>query len=562
MATAGHMAEHLTFKANQEQPGGPSTPVGDQANQLKVSTFRNRKLTKEHLVHEATGETVDAKQGRTPPTLRSPRLGSRGRLRSRELDDKASVQMEAPVFPAGTVERRVLGTYSCRGLEPSSSGKAEAKINQDVGSVCYPFGGRDDQALLCVLDGHGTDGELVSACAMDALIEHLEQNAELNEAPGQALADSFEAAQAALLRGMEAGTMESTGDPLNSGATALVVLLRGHRELWVACAGDCRAVVGVAVHDEAGQLEPRKVEALDLNDEHKPGLEAELQRITAKGGHVRPAYKDEDGFERPARLYSGPTARGPGLALSRSLGDVLAQSCGLTHSAQVEHVVMAAASPDARPDAPPRLVGVGDMVGDGDGGRSERSSERSSERRLEMRAADDCLFLLMGSDGLWELMTSQQAADEVLEHYRQGRSAGEACERLISIATAAWKAEEGDYRDDITCIVLYLPCFTRAEDAPDAAAHQAGAAAAAAKPASAPAPTAAAVPPSPATAATGGAELPAVAGPAPVAPMSAAAEPVEGIERPLQSAEVAVKEGMQPPPVQTKGAKSSVCVLL
>tara|TARA_B110001452_G_scaffold214290_1_gene185193 strand:- start:265 stop:399 length:135 start_codon:yes stop_codon:yes gene_type:complete len=44
--------------------------------------------------------------------------------------------------------------------------------------------------------------------------------------------------------------------------------------------------------------------------------------------------------------------------------------------------------------------------------------------------------------------------------------------------------------------------------------------------------------------------------------MSAAAEPVEGIERPLQSAEVAVKEGMQPPPVQTKGAKSSVCVLL
>lgn len=522
----GLTADHLTFRSDQEQPGGPSTPVGDQANQLKKSTFRDRRLTKEHLVDEATGEIVEEKQVREPPTptLSAPRVGTRGRLRSRELEDKASVQMEGPVFPAGTVERRVLGTYSCRGLEPSSSGKAEAKINQDVGSVSYPFGGRDDQALLCVLDGHGTDGELVSACAMDALIEHLEQNAELNEAPGQALADSFEAAQAALLRGMEAGTMESTGDPLNSGATALVVLLRGHRELWVAYAGDCRAVVGVAVHDEAGQLEPHKVEALDLNDEHKPDLEGELQRITAKGGHVRPAYKDEDGFDRPARLYSGPTARGPGLALSRSIGDVLAQSCGLTHAAQVEHVVMAAA-PAARPDALPRLVGD------------------RSEMRLEMCADDDCLFLLMGSDGLWELMTSQQAADEVLTHYRQGKSAGEACESLIRIATAAWKAEEGDYRDDITCIVLYLPCFTRSGDAPDAAARQAsaGAAATAAKPASAPAPTAAAVPPSPATAATGGAEPPPVPETIPITPMSAAAEPVKGVEK-LQSADVEAEE--------------------
>ena len=102
------MAEHLTFKADQEQPGGPSTPVGDQANQLKVSTFRDRRLTKEHLVDEATGEIVDVKQGRTPPTLRPPSLGTRGRLRSRELDDKRE---EAPVFPAGTVQRRVLGTY-------------------------------------------------------------------------------------------------------------------------------------------------------------------------------------------------------------------------------------------------------------------------------------------------------------------------------------------------------------------------------------------------------------------------------------------------------------------
>ena len=51
-------------------------------------------------------------------------------------------------------------------------------------------------------------------------------------------------------------------------------------------------------------------------------------------GLVRQRRWDE-GVELPARLYYSATARGPGLAVSRSLGDALAHAAGLAHAAEV-----------------------------------------------------------------------------------------------------------------------------------------------------------------------------------------------------------------------------------
>ena len=38
-------------------------------------------------------------------------------------------------------------------------------------------------------------------------------------------------------------------------------------------------------------------------------------------------------------------------------------------------------------------------------------------------------------------------------------SATEACTALVKEAAACWKRFEGTYRDDITAIVVFLPCF-------------------------------------------------------------------------------------------------------
>ena len=45
--------------------------------------------------------------------------------------------------------------------------------------------------------------------------------------------------------------------------------------------------------------------------------------------------------------------------------------------------------------------------------------------------------------------------------YRQRASAAEATKDLITHSTLRWEQEEGDYRDDITAIVVFLPFFSR-----------------------------------------------------------------------------------------------------
>lgn len=45
-----------------------------------------------------------------------------------------------------------------------------------------------------------------------------------------------------------------------------------------------------------------------------------------------------------------------------------------------------------------------------------------------------------------------------------GREAAEACAEVISASAERWRQFEGAYRDDISCIVLRLPCFHNITD--------------------------------------------------------------------------------------------------
>ena len=89
----------------------------------------------------------------------------------------------------------------------------------------------------------------------------------------------------------------------------------------------------------------------------------------------------------------------------------------------------------------------------------------------------DDKYLVLGSDGIWEFLSSQQAA-EVVHDVMRGKlnpaahsgshpkrnskepaRAAEACRTLCELSSNEWQRNEGDYRDDITGIVCRLPCF-------------------------------------------------------------------------------------------------------
>lgn len=142
-------------------------------------------------------------------------------------------------------------------------------------------------------------------------------------------------------------------------------------------------------------------------------LPAEQERIEKKGGYVRPTRIDpEDGEVVPGRMYEvqGKPWLGPGLCVSRALGDLNALRCGLIPT----------------PDVYSHVVRVEDK------------------------------FIILASDGVWEFIDSDEAVRIVGMFYQKGLSALDATRYLIAKAAVCWRRFEGDYRDDITAVVVYL----------------------------------------------------------------------------------------------------------
>jgi len=64
------------------------------------------------------------------------------------------------------------------------------------------------------------------------------------------------------------------------------------------------------------------------------------------------------------------------------------------------------------------------------------------------------LFLILATDGVWEFVSSEKAVEIVATNLHKGSS--KACQHLIEAAADRWHQEEGDYRDDITALVIRL----------------------------------------------------------------------------------------------------------
>jgi protein phosphatase 2C family protein 2/3 len=186
----------------------------------------------------------------------------------------------------------------------------------------------------------------------------------------------------------------------SAGTTSNVLYFHG-KQLWVASSGDSRAVLC--------RRKGSAMEAVDLSHDHKPDLPNERKRIEKAGGTVSAA--GPRGLP-PSRVFVNGRV---GLAMSRSIGDGETKGFGVIPDPEIVEVTL----------TPPV-----DGKGDGD------------------------LFVIVASDGIWEFISSQLACEMVL---KQSDDATAASESLIQLATKRWQEEEGTYRDDITCIVAFLP---------------------------------------------------------------------------------------------------------
>ena len=252
-----------------------------------------------------------------------------------------------------------------------------------------------DKFILYCTTGHGQGGELVSQFALHEIQQRLEKHPDFSTDIETAFKETFLAVDQALHE-------EVLIEPLYAGTTACVALLKDN-VLTCANAGDSRAVLARKEVKRFPNSAPSWA-AIDLTKDQNPDLPEEQQRIERMGGYVSPP--PEPGLS--ARVWLDAACTQIGLAMARSIGDHAVKPIGVIAEPVVtQHTVN-----------------------------------------------DDDDFLILASDGVWEFISSQEAVDIVSDNLHRG--ATEACQSLIEAAAAKWHEEEGDYRDDITALVIRL----------------------------------------------------------------------------------------------------------
>lgn len=100
-----------------------------------------------------------------------------------------------------------------------------------------------------------------------------------------------------------------------SGSTCVTSLIINNN-VFTANVGDSRSIIGRKVNE--------KWIAVPMSYDQKPENPKEKQRILAAGGRVEPYNDDREGFVGPHRVWHKKEPY-PGLAMSRSFGDKIAQ---------------------------------------------------------------------------------------------------------------------------------------------------------------------------------------------------------------------------------------------
>ena len=83
--------------------------------------------------------------------------------------------------------------------------------------------------------------------------------------------------------------------------------------------------------------------------------------------------------------------------------------------------------------------------------------KRPSAQVTDYTFTQDDLLLIIASDGVWEFLSSQDVCDIAASVDDPVKNHNTVCDKIVKEAALSWEREEGDYRDDITCVCLALP---------------------------------------------------------------------------------------------------------
>ena len=286
----------------------------------------------------------------------------------------------------------------------SQAGKSEdgfTKVNQDSFLVLETEYNLKDFNIFCVLDGHGTNGHLVSRYVMKYINLFFKNNKKMNSSSNNEDAVYYRLKKSdyhilkKLFRHAERDLdKKSTIDANFSGTTCVMVMQVGEK-LLCSNIGDSRAI-----------LVKGKNVIIPLSIDQKPDDPEESKRIIQNGGEIS-QYEEDGEKSGPYRVWKKGEVY-PGIAMSRSIGDFIATSLGVIPE--------------------PKFI--------------------------EEKIDDDAKFIVIASDGVWEFLSNERVAEIVMPFYKNDDPDG-ACKELIKESTEWWNKED-IVVDDITVVVVFF----------------------------------------------------------------------------------------------------------
>mmetsp|Transcript_11935 Transcript_11935/g.17817 ORF Transcript_11935/g.17817 Transcript_11935/m.17817 type:complete len:379 (-) Transcript_11935:243-1379(-) len=243
--------------------------------------------------------------------------------------------------------------------------------------------------LFVVMDGHGEAGDKVAQVFKRDMAPTVFSHSKWATDIETALRDSINKIELEMLS-------DSYVDSDFSGSTMVAACVRGNT-ITIANVGDSRAVLGIENKDGT-------YSSLALSIDHKPDVPLEKERIIKSGGRVF-AVEYEDGMDGPPRVWLGHMDV-PGLAMSRSLGDKVAHTAGVS----------------SEPDF----------------------------TSMELDPNDGHCMLLIATDGLWEFMSNDECVEITAAAYQPRL----AVESLITEAGDRWMKEEQVVDDSTVCVAF------------------------------------------------------------------------------------------------------------
>ena len=280
------------------------------------------------------------------------------------------------------------------------------KTNQDKYVYCENIFNLENCNVFGILDGHGSNGHLVSDFCGEAIKKFFKEESHFitkqnkkitKESLYQKLTQNNYIFLKKFYENLQKELIDASFDTHFSGTTCVIVYQIDNK---IICSniGDSRAILINKKGEEK--------EIIELSKDQKPTNPEEKKRIEESGGEIAPC-DDEIDLDGPKRVWV-KGEKFPGIAISRTLGDEVGKSVGVICTPEF----------------------------------------------IEKTLPSNSSYCIVASDGIWEFLSN----DDVLHHTFQffgDKDFEGMIKNLIKASCLEW-SNEGAGRDDITVVIHYF----------------------------------------------------------------------------------------------------------